>query len=129
MSLTELNLAGNTLTDFSPIASLTDLRELNLSNTGLDSLEILRGLDLTELVVASDPISDLEPIAGMTHLTNLYIQNTKVESLEVLRSFKDLALLNISELPGEISLEPLHELENLQHLFTFSTSTVDADEE
>lgn len=129
MSITELNLAGNILTDFSPIASLTGLRELNLSSTGLVSLDILRGLDLTELVVANNSISDLEPIADMTNLTNLYIQNTKVESLEVLRSFKELVLLNISEMPGEISLEPLHELENLQHLLSFGTSTIDANEE
>lgn len=58
-----------------------------------------------------------------------YIQNTKVESLEVLRNFKELVLLNISELPGKISLEPLHELEKLQHLFSFGTSTIDANGE
>lgn len=129
MNLNELNLAGNKLSDFSPIASLTDLKELNLYDTGLDSLEVLRGLDLTLLVVGNNPISDLDPIAHMTSLTSLSIQHTNVESLEVLRNFRELEMLNISELNGQISLEPVYEHEKLQHLICYGTSISDMDKE
>ena len=129
MNLVELNLAGNKLTDFSPIASLTGLRELNLFNTGLDSLDVIRGLDLTQLIVGNNPISDLEPISQMTHLKYLAIQNTDVQSLDVLRNCKELETLNIAELAGEISLEPLYGLEKLQQLIHYGTSMNDTDKE
>ena len=129
MNLVELNLAGNNLTDFSPIASLTGLRELNLFSTGLDSLDVIQGLDLMQLIVGNNPISDLEPIAQMTHLKYLAIQNTNVQSLDVLRNFKELETLNIAELTGEISLEPLYGLEKLQRLIYYGTSINDMDKE
>ena len=104
MTLTELDLAGNDIVDFTPITKVKGLKELNVSYTGLESLEFIRDMDLTLLAVAGDPISDLEPISNMSGLTCLYIQDTDISSLE-----------------------PLYEHDNLKQIFYWGITLSDKD--
>ncbi len=127
MTLTELNLAGNNIVDFAPITEVSGLKELNVSNTGLASLEYVRDMDLTLLAAAGNPISDLEPISNMPGLSNLSSQETNVRSLDALRNLRELKMLNIGDLKGEISLEPLYEHENLKRIFCWGLTLRDED--
>ena len=121
LPLESLNLARNSIEDFSSLATMTGLKSLNLYMTGLDSLEGLRGMhDVELLVVGDNSISDLEPVEGMTNLRYLSIQNTGVQSLEALRNLDLLETLNISDL-GSISLEPLYGHKNLREIMTQGT--------
>lgn len=127
MTLKELNLAGNSIVDFAPLAEVSGLKELNVSNTGLASLEYVRDMDLTLLAAAGNSISDLDPISNMSGLSFLYIQNTDVTSLNALRNLRELKILSIGDLKGDISLEPLYEHDNLKQILCWGLTLSDKD--
>ena len=127
LHLESLSLAGNSIEDFSPIASMADLRSLNLFMTGLDTLEIVRDLSNLELlVVGENPISELAPIEGLTALNYLGIQKTEVTSLDPLTGLTNLETLDISDL-GPISLAPLYDHEKLRRIIANVTELSQAD--
>ncbi|PRQ09486.1 leucine-rich repeat domain-containing protein [Enhygromyxa salina] len=120
-----------------PLAQLTDLRELVLSDGGWEQLEPLVDLRALErLDLRSTDVSNLEPLAAMTdmreldlsgctHLTNLepIAALTKLERLEIgytrvrqLRPLAGLRALQVVELAGTPvhDLSPLFELPKLR---------------
>ena len=127
MTLRNLDLAGNKIGDFSPIASVKELQSLNLNGTGLKTLESIRGFDLTVLVASDNPIRDLSPVSDMKRLRKLSVNYTKVSSLEPLRNLQELEELDISNLKGEISLEPLQGLTKLESITCWETTVVDSE--
>ena len=129
MALTELNLAGNDISDFALITTVKGLKKLNISNTGLDTMDYFREMDLTMLVAANNPVSDLAPISNMSGLTGLYIQNTDATTLNALRNMTELGELNISGLSGETSLEPLYGHEKLKRIYCWGVSLSDEDKQ
>ena len=128
MTLRNLDLAGNTISDFSPLANVEGLKTLNLCETGLTSLGVLQGLDLTGLVIAANPVEDLSPLAGMSHLEKLNVSMTRVKSLGPIRCLSELKELDIRDLEGVISLEPLHGIKKLERIDVSDTTVVDDEE-
>jgi len=86
INMTDLDLSGNLfIQNLLPVSRLTNLVNLNISNT---------------------EITFIEPLAGMTHLENINLESTYVKSLKPLEDMKNLKTLNINNTPIE-SLEPL----------------------
>ncbi len=121
-SLKKLTLVGNRyLKDYSPIASLTGLRELRCvpnNKYPLSDLSLFAGMnDLESLNVMWFESSDLTPISGMTKLKTLTLQNlseNRINDISVVANFPDLELLNI---PGDFTdLTPLTGLTKMREL-------------
>ncbi|HUW82784.1 MAG TPA: P-loop NTPase fold protein [Phycisphaerae bacterium] len=134
-----LGLAGQAVSDLSPLAGLTNLRTLDLNGTPVRDLSPLAGLKpLTELYLSTTQVRDLVPLAGLTNLINLDLSRTQVRDLSPLAGLKALERLSLmgtqvrdlSPLAGLKALEglsltesqvgdlcPLQGLPNLRRLY------------
>lgn len=93
INMTDLDISGNLfIQNLMPVGRLTNLVNLNISNT---------------------EITQLGALAGMSHLETLDMANTYINSLEPLAEVKGLKVLNIINTPIE-NLEPLAENEHLE---------------
>lgn len=137
--LNELNISGNTITNFAELSSLTgieylDVSELkgvdsfapvgkltkliglvvknnNLSDTSfLQSLSVLRGLD-----ISGNPKMDTANVAILKTLMALTISRSELKSLDMVKDMADLEQLSASR--NAISdLSPLADKQYLTHL-------------
>ena len=104
-NLTSLNLSGeyiagegtvnsNTISDFSPIAGLTRLTQLNLSRCGLSDASFVSGLtQLTWLDLGHNTISDISPLAKLIQLNQLFLSNNTISDVSPLANLKKLTYL------------------------------------
>ena len=124
--LTILDVSDNTLGSLAPLASLTGLKELNLSdNNTLSNLSPLASLTQLETLDASgNLISDLSPLAGLTSLTRLELGSNQIADLSPLDGLTNLETLN---LPSNeiVNLAPLAGLTNLTRLDLENNQIVD----
>ncbi|MEG5245209.1 leucine-rich repeat domain-containing protein, partial [Microcoleus sp. ARI1-A1] len=114
--LTYLNLSHNQISDLIPLQSLTSLTYLNLSHNQISDLIPLQSLtSLTNLNLENNQISDLTPLKSLTILTYLNLSHNQISYLRLLQSLTYLANLNLSH--NQISdLTPLKSLTNLTNL-------------
>ena len=117
-NVTHLYLSSNSLTDISPLASLTSLVELDLSNnqiediSPLSELTNLRSLTLGEYYGGNE-ISDLSPLSGLVDLLFLSLEDNLAKDLAPLSglvNLRDLILkenkiTDVSDLFGLTNLE------------------------
>jgi len=75
-SLTTLDLSFNHIANLSPLANLSRLRLLNLSDNGV--------------------IEDISPLATLIHLEELLLANSKIQAIDALRLLTSLRILNIA---------------------------------
>ena len=137
--LTKLYLAGNEFTDITPLARLTNLRELalhqnrrisdlqpivalenltwlNLHRTDISDLQPIVALEnLTHLDLHDNDISDLQPIVALENLTHLDLHNTGISDLQPIAALENLTWLNLHN-TGISDLQPIAALENLTWL-------------
>ena len=106
--------AGNPVNDLSPIAGLTNLRELYLIGTSVSDISPLRGLqNLTGLWINDTFVSDISPVRGLTNLAHFSVHGTLVTDLSPvagLINLRDIAfasknLSDISPIAALINLE------------------------
>ena len=95
INMTNLNLSGNEyMQNLIPVSRLTNLVNLDISNTEITHLEPLQGMThLENLNLENTHISDLAPLAGMTQLKSLNISNTPINHLENLYSDTHLEIV------------------------------------
>ncbi len=102
-----MDLWDNDIEDLSPLASLTDLRELWIPYNLISDLSPLAGLDkLVQLKVYGNKITSLEPLRGLTNLNVLDLRGNPLEpgTLACLRKCKRLGMLGLSNTGlGDIS--------------------------
>lgn len=80
-----------TITDFSPISSLTELNTLDISYSGFTNLTILSTLiDLQHLTIAGNAIQDISGLSGLTSLTTLDLSNNQITDFYTLFSLTNL---------------------------------------
>ena len=78
-ALSNLSLAGNGITDISPISALGGLTTLNLSSNSVRDLSPLSGLSsLRTLYLDYNPITDFSPLYSIQSLTTLSIKGVSV---------------------------------------------------
>ena len=147
-NLTVLSIGWNPLSDFSPLASLTKLREvyfrdtevadllplsglsdlevINASETRITSLAPLAGLkNLQKLDTVHADITDLSPLAGLTNLTRLRLYDVKATDLSPLRGLTKLKWFGLTHTDNISDFSPLSGLTDLAHLALSDTEISD----
>ena len=83
INMTDLDLSGNEyMQNLVPVSRLTNLVNLNISNTEITRLDPLFGMTNIEHINLSNTyINDLSPLATMSSLKTLDISNTPVDNL------------------------------------------------
>lgn len=87
-----LHLHETAVLDFSPLAEMTELRELTLSNTYFKDMELLAGLKkLERLWICNTWVDDLTPLSGLENLEYLDMQECReIRDLSPLYGLKKL---------------------------------------
>jgi len=89
---------GSQITDLTPLADLTSLEWLRLSDTQVSDLKPLAGLkNLQALDLERTQASDLTPLAGLKNLEVLMLGDTPVSDLTPLSGLTNLAYLDLSD--------------------------------
>ena len=92
--ITRLDLSDKSLSGTLDVGKLTELIDLNCSNTQLSALEVSKNTNLTDLNCSNTQLSALE-VSKNTNLTDLNCSNTKLSALDVSKN-TNLAELNCS---------------------------------
>ena len=96
----EGNINSNTISDFSPIAGLTRLTQLNLSSCSISDVSFLSDLTrLTTLELYNNPISDMSALSSLTQLTHLNLSNCAISDVSFLSDLTQLTTLRLYNNP------------------------------
>lgn len=95
INIKELNLSGNVyLQNLIPVSRLTNLENLDISNTEIVSLAPLMGMpNLRRLNVENTFVEQLGPLSNVVSLNYLNISNTKVRDIDTLSGISQLAIV------------------------------------
>lgn len=114
--LLEINISNTLIEDLSPIRNLNKLEIFNCSGTPVTSLEPLRYVTtMKELNSSRSLIENIEVLSNMSELNELDLSNSSVTSLNALSGLNKLAHLNISG-TNVNNLSPLNNLRSLSDL-------------
>jgi len=116
-NLTDLDLSGDEISDFSPLSGLTNLRKLNLYNCSIIYISFLSGLtNLTELNLNLNMgIRNISVLSGLTNLTSLQLNNNRINDVSALSGLTNLTNLGLHN--NQISdISALSGLTNLKRL-------------
>lgn len=104
------------LADLTPIRNLTKLEALYLSAPQLADISMISEMTLLEeLLLENCRIRDLSPLADLTELTNLYLRGTNVSDVSPLSRLSRLKMLFLSDTKVE-DVAPLSNLHQLRRL-------------
>jgi hypothetical protein len=116
-ALQGLDLTQTSVSDLSPLAGLTALQELWLNQTSVSDLSPLAGLTaLQGLTLNQTSVSDLSPLAGLTALQGLWLTQTSVSDLAPLSGLTALSTLWLDQ-TSVSDLSPLRALPNLADVY------------
>ena len=92
-----LELNDSSISDVSPLAGLTQLRSLGLNNNSISDASPLTGLtQLRSLGLNNNSISDASPLAGLTQLTQLWLNNNSIPDASPLAGLTQLTVLGLN---------------------------------
>jgi len=115
-SLVKLDLSNNEIADISPLEGLTNLTELDLSRNKIVDLSPVAGLAKVKYLVLSDnEIVDISPLSEMTNVTNLILGKNKIVDIAPLSGLTGLVQLGLSY-NEVVDLSPVSGLTNLGDL-------------
>ena len=115
--LTWLSIVGNPITDFSPIAGLTNLETLYMWWTPISDISPLANLtNLRSLNAAGCDIVDISPLANLTQLEYVNLRHNKIADIQPLAGLTLLRhlQLNSNQISDVNSLAKLSHLEVLE---------------
>ncbi|MCL1919011.1 MAG: leucine-rich repeat domain-containing protein [Peptococcaceae bacterium] len=124
--ITQLNLSSNNIRDITPLASLTNLEELWLTNNpNLSDITSLQEMtQLTILFLRGTQVKDLTPLKSLNQLTVLYLSCTPIEDITPLASLTNMTTLSLMD--TKISdITPLQALSKLTILYLIRTPVAD----
>ncbi len=123
--LQQLDVSDAGVVDVGPLAGLTQLQQLDVSDTGVVDFGPLSGLTrMREIYASGSGIIDLGPLAGLTQLHELYVSGSGVVDLGPLAGLAQLRLLSAVR-TGVVDLGPLAGLAQLQMLDVGGGGVVD----
>ena len=113
-----LKLNGNPLENLDGLSQLTELlqlelREANLTNQNLDSLQSLRKLEF--LNISNNQLTDISSLSNLTQLRQLDIKENNIVDLSPLRNMHKLKYLDAKYNQIE-NVEPISELSSLSNI-------------
>jgi len=112
----ELNLNDSGISNLELLRKLTNIEKLKVSWNTVTNLEPLKCLkNLKELEFYGAPVQDLEPISGLKSLEKLVLSDTQVEKLDSIVKLTNLQRLSFSK-TNITDLRPLKGLTKLQWL-------------
>jgi internalin A len=116
-SLRVLDCGSTVVADIRPLAKLSNLQWLRLSNCrGIADVSPLASLKALKLLkIDNTRVSDLGPLAGLTALDHLDLSHTSVSDLRSLARLSRLERLNFEGAPG-VDIAPLANLPALAFL-------------
>ncbi|SFE59213.1 leucine-rich repeat domain-containing protein [Thermoflexibacter ruber] len=124
-NLKEVNLSNTSVSNLLPLRNLSNLEILNCSNTQANSLEALKySLNVREIYCNNSQISDLEPLRSLQKIEKLYISNTPVSDLSPISGIASLRELRCENTRIK-DLSPLANLQNLVFLDISNTPVAD----
>ena len=124
-ALQKLVISDTEVADLAPLAGLSALRTLNIHRTQVDDLTPLVGLSaLQTLTVWSSRVTELAPLAGLSALQALHVEGTQVSDLTPLARLSGLQWLSV-EATAVTDLVPLAGLSGLQMLWASRTQVGD----
>ena len=115
-----INIAGKEISDITGLEFATHLKELDLRDNPVTDLHPLANLTTLERLYLSDlfpstPTLDLHPLANLINLQELFLEHSKVLDISPLARLKKLQILDLSH--NDISdLRPLVGLTELRKL-------------
>ena len=113
------------LRDVSALASLTNLRSLDLGGTGVSDISALASLtNLAWLRLDGTGVSDILPLASLTNLRSLDLEGTAVSDVSVLAHLTNLEWLDLGD-TGVSDISALASLTNLRSLDLGGTGVSD----
>jgi hypothetical protein len=111
-----LDISHSTIEDLSPIANITLLESLNLSNTPTAAIKFIKYSDrLRFLDISATQIEDISELINLSSLQVLKASNTSIQSFAVLNQFKQLQELDLTE-SGFNTIENIKDLAVLESL-------------
>ena len=116
-NLQTLNLTYCSLSDVSTLATLTQLRYLHLGNNSISNISPLTNLaQLTQLYLWDNSISDISALSGLTQLTALDISFSRISDISVLSRLTQLTrlALHYNDISDISALSGLTQLTHLQ---------------
>lgn len=114
-TVTELDLSGVGIEDFSELAKLPNLRSLDLSGNSYTHIVLPQGLKLESLDISGNRIKDLSFLSSLSTLKSLNAENNLIKDLSPLSSLHSLTAL---QLDGNLirDLSPVASLLKLEQL-------------
>lgn len=99
-NLRRLHLSRNPITDLRPLANLTTLENLYLSNVSpetstLDITPLATLINLEALSLENNKISDISPLANLKKLSILHLSNNQISDISPLAGLTELRTLSI----------------------------------
>lgn len=99
-NLKELDISSNPITDLRPLASLTTLEILKLSDISTDTLNLditplATLMNLEALSLENSRVSDISPLTELKELRHLDLSNNQIEDFSPLAGLKELRTLRI----------------------------------
>ena len=96
--LAEMDIGGPGLADLSPLSGLTQLQRLRLQpDSSISNLGPLSGLSaLVYLAIGPSQVSELSPLSGLSNLQTLYIVGSPVSDVAPLSALPELATLGLA---------------------------------
>ncbi|MDP1621514.1 MAG: hypothetical protein Q8M08_04155 [Bacteroidales bacterium] len=121
-----VNLSGNTaIMNLEPLNKLSDLKEVNISETRINDLMPLRNLNKLEILdISNTNVTSLEPLHYCVHINQLRMKGAPVSDLSVVPAFKSLIILDISATKVQ-SLDAISEMTTIKDLRINHTSIKD----
>lgn len=122
----KIDLSNNLIIkNLTPVSKLTELQEINISNTLIDDLSPLRNLNkLLAFNCSGTPVTSLESLRYITTMKELNCSNTAIERINTLSNMRELSDLDLSN-SNITSLEALRGLDKLAHLKISKTNVND----
>ncbi len=122
--LREINCSNSMVTDLFPIRNLNHLEILNCSETPVDDIQAMHyTTTLKDLNCGFTLINDLSPINGLVNLENLNCEGIKITNLDFVTQMKNLKMFDCSK-TRIYDLGPLSELLTIENLDISGTSVV-----
>ena len=100
LDLREIDLSSSGLTDLSPLSKMTRLRKLNISQNPISDLNPIKSLTLLKSIDFSQTqVSDLSPVQFAPSIQEIFANGTRVKDLLPIQYLNDLQIVDLSETP------------------------------
>lgn len=99
-----LRISMNPVSDIGPLSGMLQMDRLDLGRTQVRDLTPLKKMNnLTELMLDDTPVDDVTALAGLAKLERLSIKRTRVTDISPLKSLRKLKFLYVAGSPVESS--------------------------